>query len=133
MKTKISYLTWFTSVIALVALTGCNTVSTSIKQDIGGPIYPPSDPAQVQILRTAPTRPHVRLGEVTVQPSSDSVPVTEIEAALRKAAAKMGADAAVVVYDKTQTTGAYVTGPWWGRSVQTIQGRVIIAVAIKYQ
>ena len=44
----------------------------------------------------------------------------------------MGADAAVVVYDKTQTTGAYVTGPWWGRSVQTVQGRVIIAVAIKY-
>jgi hypothetical protein len=87
----------------------------------------------VQILRTPPTRPHVRLGEVTAEPSSDSVPVTEIEAALRKAAAKMGADAAVVVYDKTQTTGAFVTGPWWGRAVQTIQGRVIIAVAIKYQ
>ena len=133
MKTNIPYLTVFTAVVALVALTGCNTVSTSIKQDIGGPTYPPSDPAQVQILRTAPTRPHVRLGEVTVQPSSDSVPVTEIEAALQKAAAKMGADAAVVVYDKTQTTGAYVTGPWWGRQVQTIQGRVIIAVAIKYQ
>ena len=133
MKAKIPYLTVFTAVVALVVLTGCNTVSTSIKQDIGGPTYPPSDPAQVQILRTAPTRPHVRLGEVTVQPSSDSVPVTEIEAALQKAAAKMGADAAVVVYDKTQTTGAYVTGPWWGRQVQTIQGRVIIAVAIKYQ
>jgi hypothetical protein len=133
MKTRFPYVTLFASVAALVALTGCNTVSTSIKQDIGGPIYPPSDPAQVRILRTAPTRPHVRLGEVTVQPSSDSVPVTEIEAALRKAAAKMGADAAVVVYDKTQTTGAYVTGPWWGRQVQTIQGRVIIAVAIKYQ
>jgi hypothetical protein len=133
MKTKIPYLTLFTAVVAVVALTGCNTVSTSIRQDIGGPTYPPSDPAQVQILRPVPTRPHVRLGEVTAQPSSDSVPVTEIEAALRKAAAKMGADAAVVVYDKTQTTGAYVTGPWWGRQVQTIQGRVIIAVAIKYQ
>jgi hypothetical protein len=133
MKTKIPCLTVFTAAVALVALTGCNTVSTSIRQDIGGPTYPPTDPAQVQILRTAPTRPHVRLGEVTVQPSSDSVPVTEIEAALQKAAAKMGADAAVVVYDKTQTTGAYVTGPWWGRQVQTIQGRVIIAVAIKYQ
>jgi hypothetical protein len=133
MKTNKRYLTLITAVVALVALTGCNTVSTSIRQDIGGPTYPPSDPAQVQILRTVPTRPHVRLGEVTAQPSSDSVPVTEIEAALRKAAAKMGADAAVVVYDKNQTTGAYVTGPWWGRQVQTIQGRVIIAVAIKYQ
>ena len=132
MKTKIPHLTLLTAAVALVALTGCNTVSTSVKQDIGGPTYAPTDPAQVQILRTQPTRPHVRLGEVTVQPSSDSVPVTEIEAALQKAAAKMGAEAAVVVYDKTQTTGAYVTGPWWGRSVQTIQGRVIIAVAIHY-
>jgi len=133
MKTKFPYLALLTAAVALVALTGCNTVSTSVRQDIGGPTYAPSDPAQVQILRAPPTRPHVRLGEVTAQPSSDSVPVTEIEAALRKAAAKMGADAAVVVYDKTQTTGAYVTGPWWGRQVQTIQGRVIIAVAIKYQ
>lgn len=118
---------------SLMALTGCNTVSTSVRQDIGGPTFPPSNPALVQILRTPPTRPHMRLGEVQAEPSSDSVPVTEIEAALRKAAAKMGADAAVVVYDKTQTTGAYVTGPWWGRQVQTVQGRVIIAVAIKYQ
>ena len=133
MKTKIPHLALFTAFIALVVLTGCNTVSTSVRQDIGGPTYAPSDPAQVQILRAPPTRPHVRLGEVTAQPSSDSVSAVEIEAALRKAAAKMGADAAVVVYDKTQTTGAYVTGPWWGRQVQTIQGRVIIAVAIKYQ
>ena len=133
MKIKIPYLALLTAAVALVALTGCNTVSTSVRQDIGGPTYAPSDPAQVQILRAPPTRPHVRLGEVTAQPSSDSVSAVEIEAALRKAAAKMGADAAVVVYDKTQTTGAYVTGPWWGRQVQTIQGRVIIAVAIKYQ
>jgi hypothetical protein len=132
MNTKIPYLTVLTAAVALFALTGCNTVSTSVKQDIGGPTYAPTDPAQVQILRTQPTRPHVRLGEVTAEPSSDSVPVTEIEAALQKAAAKMGADAAVVVYDKTQTTGAFVSGPWWGRSVQTVQGRVIIAVAIHY-
>ena len=133
MKTKIPYLALLTAAVALVALTGCNTVSTSVRQDIGGPTSAPTDPAQVQILRAPPTRPHVRWGEVTAQPSSDSVSAVEIEAALRKAAAKMGADAAVVVYDKTQTTGAYVTGPWWGRQVQTIQGRVIIAVAIKYQ
>jgi hypothetical protein len=132
MKRQIQYFISFIAVAMLFALTGCNTVSTSVRQDLGGPIYPPSNPDQVQILRTQPTRPHVRLGEVQAQPSSDSVPVTVIEAALRKAAAKMGADAAVVVYDKTQTTGAYVTGPWWGRQVQTIQGRVIIAVAIKY-
>ena len=132
MNTALRYVTLFAAAATLWLTTGCNTVSTSVRQDIGGPTYPAANPAQVQILRAAPTRAHVRLGEVQVQPSSDSVPVTEIEAALRKAAAKMGADAAVVVYDKTQITGAFVTGPWWGRQVQTIQGRVIIAVTIKY-
>jgi hypothetical protein len=133
MKITVQPIALITAAVGMFILTGCNTVSTSVRQDIGGPTFPPSNPALVQILRTPPTRPHVRLGEVTAEPSSDSVPVTEIETALRKAAAKMGADAAVVVYDKTQITGAFVTGPWWGRSVQTIQGRVIIAVAIKYQ
>ena len=116
----------------LLLVTGCQTVSTTCTQDIGGPKYPPSDPAQVQILRTQPTRAHVRLGEVRAEPSSTSVDVDKIEAALRKAAAKLGADAAVVVYDQTQVTGAVVTGPWYGRSLQEVQGRVILAVAIKY-
>ena len=121
-----------TMAAALLAITGCNTVQTSHRQDIGAPKYPPSTPAQVQILRTEPTRPHVRLGEVQAEPSSDSVDVRLIEGALQKEAARLGADAAVVVCDKTQITGATVTGPWWGRSVETIQGRVVMAVAIKY-
>jgi len=58
------------------------------------------------------TRPHVRLGEVRAEPSSQSVDVTKIEEALRKEAAKLGADAVVVVYDRTQVRGAVVTGPW---------------------
>jgi hypothetical protein len=116
----------------LLLATGCNTVSISSNQFIGGPIYPPSNPALIEILRTPPTRPHVRLGEVRAEPSSDSVSVQQIETSLRKAAAKMGADAVVIVYDRTQITGAFVTGPWYGRSLQTIQGRVIVGVAIKY-
>lgn len=35
--------------------------------------------------------------------------------------------------DKNQVVGAVVTGPWWGRSVNEIEGRVVVAVAIKYQ
>lgn len=82
---------------------------------------------------TPPTRPHVRLGEVRAEPSSTSVSAPKIEEALQKAAAKLKADAAVVVYDQTQVTGAFVTGPWYGRSLQQVEGRVVIAVAIKYQ
>ncbi len=59
--------------------------------------------------------------------------VAKIEDAVRKEAAKLGADAAVVVYDKTQVVGAQVVGGWLNRSIETIQGRVIVAIAIKYQ
>jgi hypothetical protein len=120
-------------VAMLFLATGCQTVSTSRTQDIGAPKYPPADPTHVQILRTPPTRAHVRLGEVRAEPSSENVEVAKIEDALRKEAAKLGADAIVVVYDRTQITGAFVTGLWWGRSLQTVQGRIVIAVAVKYQ
>lgn len=133
MKIMTRILTLGLAAATLFFVTGCQTVSTSNTQEIGGPTFPPSDPATVQILRTVPTKPHVRLGEVRAEPSDESVPAAKIEEALRKAAAKMGADAAVVVLDQTQVTGAYVTGPWYGRSIQRIEGRVIVAVAIKYQ
>jgi hypothetical protein len=133
MKLTTSVLTVTLAATVLLVTTGCQTVSTSYTQEIGGPRFPPSDPAQVQILRTEPTRPHVRLGEVRAEPSSESVDVSKIEAALKKEAAKLGADAAVVVYDKTQVVGAQVVGGWLNRSVETIQGRVIIAIPIKYQ
>jgi hypothetical protein len=116
----------------LMALTGCNTVSINSKQYLGGPIYPATDPLQIQILRTEPTRPHVQLGQVQAEPSSDSVPTQQIEQALQKAAAKMGANAVVIVADRTQTMGAVVTGPLWARQLDTITGRVIVGVAIRY-
>ncbi len=132
MKTATRYVTIIAGVAALCVLTGCKTVSVSSHQYLGGTTYPPSDPAQVQILRTEPTRPHVRLGQVQAQPSSSSVPNAQIEQALQKAAAKMGADAVVVVQDTTQVTGAYVSGPLWARSVNQVTGRVIVGIAIKY-
>jgi hypothetical protein len=133
MKSMTRILTLGLAIATLILVTGCQTISIHSTQEIGGPTFPPSDPAQVQILRTAPTKPHVRLGEVRAEPSDESVSAAKIEEALRKAAARMGADAAVVVSDSTQVTGAYVTGPWYGRSIQRIEGRVVIAVAIKYQ
>lgn len=118
---------------ALFILTGCNTVSTTTTQYLGVPTFPPSDPAKVEILRTEPTRAHIKIGEIRAEPSSTSVDATTIEAALRTKAAKLGADAAVVIADRTQVTGAMVVGGWMSRSVEPIEGRVIVAVAIKYQ
>ena len=133
MRTLIRSVPLALTAAALVLVTGCQTVSTSHTQEIGAPRFAPSDPAQVQILRTEPTRPHVRLGEVRAEPSDESVDASKIEDAIRKEAAKIGADAAVVVYDKTQVVGAQVVGGWLNRSIDPIEGRIIIAVAIKYQ
>jgi hypothetical protein len=74
----------------LLLADGCKTVSISSNQYIGGPTYAATDPASVQILRTPQLRPHVRLGEITAEPSSDNVSVQKIETSLQKAAAKMG-------------------------------------------
>ncbi len=132
MKKTVARLFSFAALAGLVAVTGCNTVSTSSRQYLGGPSFPPSDPAQVQILRTEPTRPNVQLGQVQAEPSSSSVSNLQIEQALQKSAAKMGANAVVIVADRTQIMGATVSGPLWARSVNTISGRVIIGVAIRY-
>jgi len=132
MKTALRCLASFAAIVILFAVTGCNTVSISSNQYIGVQMYPPSTPAQIQILRKEPARPHVQLGEVRAEPSSETVPVRNIEESLRNAAAKMGADAIVIVFDRTEVTGAMITGPWYGRSVQQIVGRVVVGVAIKY-
>jgi hypothetical protein len=117
---------------ALVLATGCNTISVQTRQDIGVPTLAPTDPATVQIMRTPPTRPHVRLGEITVEPSSLDTPVAQIEAKLQQAGAKLGANAVVIVVDRTQVVGATVVGGWYNRQLSPDIGRVIIGVPIHY-
>ena len=121
----------FLPVIFLSCLAGCSMVTVESQRYLGVPTYAPTDPAKVEILQVAPTRPHVRLGEISLEPQ-DHPPISEVEDKLRTAAAKMGADAAVIVADKTQIIGAWVTGPWFAREADPIYGRVIIAVAIRY-
>ena len=122
----------FVGAVAFAALMiGCTTVSVSTRQDVAAPNFPPTDPASVQILQEAPMRPNIRLGEITLEPSGG--PTKEmIQQKFQTAAAAWGANAVVVVADRTEVMGAYVSGPWWGRDVQTVTGRVIIGVAIRY-
>lgn len=132
MKTSLRILSSFLALAALLLVTGCNTVSSSYTQAIGAPTFPPTNPSNVEVLRAPPTKSHVRLGEVTVEPFNHPT-MAQIEGALQKEGAKLGANAVVIVYDQTQTVGAFVTGPWYGRTVSPIEGRVIKAVAIRYQ
>src|SRR4051812_27025671 len=88
---------------ALVARTiGC--VSVQSREYVGVQAFAPTQADSVAILRAAPTRPNLRLGEVTVEPKSDTS-VQTIEQKFRQAAAKMGANALVIVSDKTELMG----------------------------
>jgi hypothetical protein len=117
---------------ALAMLSACSYVSMRTIQYIGVPRYPPSDPNKVVILHERPKGGETRLGEVIVDASVDPPPkVEEIEAKIRQGTAQLGGDAAVLVVDRTQTVGAVVMGPWWDRSVSAVEGRVVVAVAIK--
>jgi hypothetical protein len=119
-------------VLATVGLSACRTVSVSSTRYPGVPQLAPTDPATVEILRREPRRPHEKLGEVYLEPSG-SAPVAEMEQAICMEAAKLGADAAVLVYDKTKRIGAVYQGPWWARSSHAVYGRRIVAVAIHYR
>lgn len=112
--------------------TGCHTVSTRLVPYLGMPKLPPSDPARIEILQKEPDRPFDRLGEVTAMPD-DGTPVEKIEAALRRQAAKLGADAVVLVHDKMQVVGSRVWGPAWAPEISNVNQRVIVVVAIKYK
>ena len=119
------------TMVLVSLLAGCAYVSVQSRRYLAVPSYPPTDPASVQILRAPPTQPHERLGEISLQPEGNPS-VQEMEAKLREAAAKMGAEAVVIVADRMHYMGAFVSGPWWGREISPIYGRVIVGVAIKY-
>ena len=110
----------------------CSSVSSSSERLIGGPSFPPTRAENVLILRREPQKPHDRIGHVYVEPSG-SPPVSDIEQAIRVEAAKLGADAAVIVFDRTRRVGTAIEGPWWNRRAYPITGRKIIAVAIRYR
>lgn len=86
-----------------------------------------------RLLRSEPTRPHQRLGEITVDATGSAAPaVHQAEERLRTAAAKLGADAVVLVVDPLQP-GAVASRAWWGTPGGTVTGRDVIAVAIRYR
>ena len=118
---------------ALIAATGCNTVSMNATRYEGVPKYPHNqDPAQIQILHQWPSEQYVSLGEVQAQPNTDKVSAQKITESLQHAAAKMGANAVVIVSDRNQVVGESYAGPWFAQMVTPIMGQVIIGVAIRY-
>ena len=116
----------------LILMTGCREISTTHTQDVGGRRFSPSDPARIKILRNVPATPHVGLGEVWGHSSDTSGDVSKLEDALRKEAARLGADAIVVWRDKIETGDEEVSRSGIGRPANSIHGRTFIGAAIKY-
>ncbi|MFJ3372475.1 hypothetical protein [Pseudomonas sp. NPDC086251] len=119
---------------AFLALSGCATVDAQTTAYVGVEHPAPTLASEVVVLRTEPLRPHVRLGEVLIDASVEPAPpITEVEQKLREESAKLGGDAVVVVYDHIQAVGAYVRGGVWSRDVETIEGRKLKGIVIKYR
>lgn len=121
-------------IASMLTLSACATVDAQTTAYVGVEHPAPTLASEVQVLRVAPTRPNVRLGEILIDASVDPAPpITEVEQKLREQAATLGANAVVVVYDQIQPVAAYVTGPLWSRDIETIQGRKLKGIAIRYQ
>ena len=118
--------------VGLLVATGCRGISTAHTQDIGGPRFPASDPAKIEILRDVPARPHVELGQVWAYSSDRNADASELEDALRKEAAKLAADAFVVWRDEIQTGDGANSEHGASRSLRAAHGRSILGAAIKY-
>jgi hypothetical protein len=122
------------AVLLLGAATGCTSLETHTMSYVGAPRLAPTDPAQVGLIREPPTRPHERLGEITVDASVEpSPPMEKIEAALKQQGAALGADVVFIVHDGIHPVGYYAWGPWWSPSVSTVAGRIVVGVALKYR
>jgi hypothetical protein len=117
----------------LIAAAGCAGPGVATIRYANVPDFPPTDPARVQILRTEPARAHQRLGEITADLTGSSAPAAHaVEESLRVAAAKLGANAVVLVVDPLQP-GAVASRAWWGTPGGTVTGRDVIGVAIRYR
>jgi hypothetical protein len=113
-------------------LAGCAGISETNHAYLGVPTYPPTTPDHIQILRADPKQPNERLGEIIL--SADGNPSREaLETKLKHGAASMGADAVLVVYDKTHVF-PIVYGNYWGPGgVTEDTRRNVVGVAIKYK
>ena len=116
---------------AVLLSAGCSSVAVRTVRFTEVPPYPPTFPDIVQVLRAEPVRPHARLGEVYVEPEGDAS-ADAIEAGLQKGAAPLGADAVVIVADRTLKMGALVETSWEKRDLLPTPDRVVVGVAIRY-
>ena len=116
---------------ALIVVVGCaSSVSTIRYANV--PDYPPNAPANVQILRSEPARPHQQLGEITVAAPGNRRQRARSGGETARGAASLGASAVVLVVDPLQPDNV-ASRTWWGGPAGARTGRDVIGVAIRYR
>jgi len=100
------------TIMAGVLLVGCATVDIT-KTSKG--FEDPSDPNEIQILKTVPDRKYKELGDVTASGFS-SRQTAKMHNAIRAKAAGLGADA-VILTDEGLLPGAFATAAKWATGV----------------
>lgn len=78
------------------ALVGCSSFSMIVKRYPEVPPQPQTSADQVEVLRKEPTRPHFAVGSISVSTAPDN---PDLPGRLREEAAKLGANAVVLIYD----------------------------------
>ena len=117
---------------AALTFSGCASIDTYSHAYLGSPQYPPTDPSRVQLITSDPkAAERNRLGEISMdiegKPSRE-----KLEAKLKEEGAKLGANAVVVVSDRTRLFPNYNYGWGWGSTGETFEfHRDIVGVAVK--
>ncbi|EXF93523.1 hypothetical protein HK44_007545 [Pseudomonas fluorescens HK44] len=121
--------------LAVFGLSACSSIHAHTTEYAGAQHTTATSPNSVQILRTPPTRPYTRLGEVILHSSTQPAPpVNEFEQRLREEAAKIGGDAVVVIYDMMLPISAYVSAALpLNRDFHTEQRRKLKGIVIHYE
>jgi hypothetical protein len=115
---------------ALVAITACKSLSVQTRRDPGMPEQPPTQVDKVLVLAKAPPPPFSRLGEIIVEPKKDST-FQQVTRILQENAAKLGADAVVVIANRPMTMEEATPGTWLAlQDGGKIRGTVV-GIAIK--
>jgi hypothetical protein len=115
-----------TILIAVVSLLAACATSNPVRvlPRVGVPLYPPTEPGTILVLREEPRRPFEILGQIIIEPEA-VLPASEIERMLRQEAARMGADAVVIVSNMTMRVGE--------SREEMAGGQIIAANAIRYR
>jgi hypothetical protein len=117
---------------AALGLLGCSSISEHSHAYLTAPHVSPTDPNKVAILPAEPVRAKDRLGEVRLSVMGEPARA-DIERRLREGAARLGADAVFLVYDRVHVFPVVYAG-WYGPTgIVEDTRREIVGVAVKYR